>query len=186
MSKTHNLDQWQCYVIPTSVSLYLRHWKFLSYGSVTYIANNNILDAWMTLGIAAYRWCSRHHESFTKHDFNFRAVYTEIFIHLLNIWLMFLISLNKIDDFIILTFVNFFFSPLFYFHLTPLLISAFSPTLTCLSFFTLLLSITHVVFLLSLPLSNLFLSKVSGDVRTGVVHRPPDLPVYQHTPPPSP
>lgn len=27
---------------------------------------------------------------------------------------------------------------------------------------------------------------MSGDVRRGVVHRPPDLPVYQHTPPPSP
>lgn len=40
-------------------------------------------------------------------------------------------------------------------------------------------SVTHAVFGLS------FLSQVSGDVRTGV-QRPPDLPVYQHTPPPSP
>lgn len=49
------------------------------------------------------------------------------------------------------------------------------------------LSDTHAVFRCwKLFLTNLGLPQVSGDVRTGVVHRPPDLPVYQHTPPPSP
>lgn len=64
-------------------------------------------------------------------------------------------------------------------HWVIFLVWSFLMTRFCSSLCSAVVHAVHCSCHVSLP-------QVSGDVRTGVVHWPPDLPVYQHTPPPSP